>query len=138
MAQEFKTLYDLIGEEGFTRLLHAFYQRVALDPVLRPLYPEADLSGAERRLRLFLVQYFGGPAAYSQERGHPRLRMRHAPFAIGEKERDAWLRNMLAAMDEVGIPEPASGLMKDYFERSAAFMMNASPFGGMLHANKTP
>lgn len=75
--------------------------------------------------------------SYSEERSHPRLRLRHASFTIGEKERDAWFRNMLAAMDEVGIPEPAYAVMKDYFERSAAFMLNVSPFGGMLRDSKT-
>jgi hemoglobin len=137
MAHEFKSLYDLIGEEGFNRLVSAFYRRVETDPILRPLYPEAELSGAERRLRMFLIQYFGGPTAYSEERGHPRLRMRHAPFVIGERERDAWVTNMLAAMDEAAIPEPAYTTMKDYFEKGASFMMNATPFGGMLHETKT-
>lgn len=132
MPHEYKSLYELLGEDAFDRLIAAFYRRVAADPVLRPLYPETDLTGAERRLCMFLIQYFGGPTTYSEERGHPRLRMRHAPFTIGEAERDAWLRNMLAAMDETRIPEPAYSLMKDYFENSAAFMMNATPFGGML------
>ena len=132
MPHEYKSIYEMIGEEGFVRLVAAFYRRVESDPVLRPVYPEPDLSGAERRLRLFLIQYFGGPMTYAEERGHPRLRMRHMPFVIGEPERDAWMRNMLGALDEVGIPEPAYATMKDYFEKSAAFMMNASPFGGML------
>jgi hemoglobin len=132
MPHEYKSIYELVGEDAFVRLVAAFYRRVESDPVLRPVYPEADLSGAERRLRLFLIQYFGGPTTYSDERGHPRLRMRHAPFVIGEAERDAWLRNMLAALDETHIPEPAYSTMKDYFEKSAAFMMNANPFGGML------
>jgi hemoglobin len=137
MPHEFKSLYDLIGEDGFTRLVSVFYRRVADDPVLRPVYPEEDLSGAERRLRMFLIQYFGGPTSYSDERGHPRLRMRHAPFVIGERERDAWLQNMLAAMDEVKIPEPAYSAMKDYFEKGASFMMNATPFGRMLRESNT-
>ncbi len=131
-SQENKTIYELLGEEKLTRLIHAFYRGVASDPVLRPLYPESDLSSAERRLRLFVIQYFGGPATYSQERGHPRLRMRHAPFVIGQKERDAWIHQMLAALDETQIPEPAYGILKEYFEKSATFMMNATPFGGML------
>jgi len=132
MPQEFKSLYELLGEDAFDRLIAAFYRHVEQDPVLRPLYPDDDLAGAERRLRTFLIQYFGGPTTYSEERGHPRLRMRHASFTIGEAERDAWLRNMLAAMDEANIPEPAYSVMKDYFEKGAAFMMNATPFGGML------
>jgi hemoglobin len=126
------SIYELLGVEGFERLVTAFYKRVDSDPVLRPLYPEADLAGAERRLRLFLIQYFGGPDDYSQERGHPRLRMRHIPFTIGEAERDAWLTAMIGAMDEVGICEPAYSAMRQYFEQGANFMMNASPLGGML------
>ena len=132
MPHENKSIYEMIGEDGFVRLVAAFYRRVAADPVLRPVYPEPDLSAAERRLRLFLIQYFGGPTTYAEERGHPRLRMRHMPFVIGEAERDAWLHDMLGALDEVAIPEPAYTAMKDYFEKGAAFMVNASPFGGML------
>ncbi len=130
--QESRSIYELLGEDKLTRLIHAFYRRVESDPILRPLYPDADLSGAERRLRLFVIQYFGGPATYAKERGHPRLRMRHAPFVIGQKERDAWMQNMLAALDEIQVPEPAYHILKDYFEKSATFMMNATPFGGML------
>jgi hemoglobin len=126
------SIYDVLGDEGFERLIAAFYCRVENDPILRPLYPEPDLAGAERRLRLFLIQYFGGSTTYSEERGHPRLRMRHIPFTIGEAERDAWLTAMIGAMDEVGIPEPAYSVMRDYFEQGAHFMMNASPLGGML------
>ncbi len=132
MPHEYKSLYELLGEDAFDRLIAAFYRHVETDPVLRPLYSDSDLAGAERRLRMFLIQYFGGPTTYSEERGHPRLRMRHAPFTIGETERDAWLRNMLAAMDETHIPEPAYSVMKEYFEKGAAFMVNANPFGGML------
>ncbi len=132
MPHESKSVYDLIGEAAFTRLVSAFYHGVADDPILRPLYPEADLTGAENRLRMFLIQYFGGPSTYSAERGHPRLRMRHAPYVIGERERDAWLHHMLAALDEAAIPEPAYSTMKDYFGTGANFMMNATPFGGML------
>ncbi len=123
-SQEQKSVYELLGEEKLTRLIHAFYRRVETDPVLRPLYPEADLSSAERRLRLFVIQYFGGPATYAEERGHPRLRMRHAPFLIGQPERDAWMRNMLAALDETQVPEPAYHILKEYFEKSATFLKN--------------
>ena len=126
------SIYNQLGDSGFEQLVAAFYRRVSADPILRPLYPEADLTGAERRLRLFLIQYFGGPTTYSDERGHPRLRMRHAPFKIGEAERDAWVRAMLGAMDETGINEPAYSEMRAYFENGATFMMNASPFGRML------
>ncbi|HRE47167.1 MAG TPA: globin [Aggregatilineales bacterium] len=124
-----ETIYDLIGEDGFTRLLAGFYRRVAADALLRPLYPEDDLAPAERRLRLFLIQYFGGAPTYSAERGHPRLRMRHMPYAIGMAERDAWVRAMLAALDEAAIPEPAYSEMKHYFEDGATFLINAPSYG---------
>ena len=118
------SVYDQLGEVTFERLIAAFYQRVAVDPILRPLYPDTDLAGAERRLRLFLIQYFGGPATYSAERGHPRLRMRHAGFVIGQPERDAWITAMLGAMEAAQIAEPAYSAMREYFERGADFMMN--------------
>lgn len=119
-----KSIYALIGEAAIARLIAAFYRRVKDDPVLRPLYPEADLAAAERRLRLFVVQYFGGPSDYSAERGHPRLRMRHAPFAIGRAEREAWVAAMLAALDEAQIGEPAYSEMRQYFENAATFLIN--------------
>src|SRR5260221_59622 len=127
MQHPYKSVYEQVGQEGFERLLAAFYRRVAVDPVLRPLYPEAELGGAERRLRMFLIQYFGGPTTYSVERGQPRLRMRHMPFAIGQAERDAWIVAMFGALDEVAIPEPAYSTMKEYFETAADFMINAAP-----------
>ncbi len=107
-----KNVYDQIGEDGFQRLIDGFYRRVADDPVLRPMYPEGDLAPAARRLRLFLVQFFGGPGTYGEERGHPRLRMRHAPFPIDQAARDVWVSHMLAALDEAAIPEPARGPCK--------------------------
>jgi hemoglobin len=119
-----QTVYDQIGPEGFARLIDAFYGRVATDPVLRPLYPEDDLAPAARRLRLFLIQFFGGPDTYSQERGHPRLRLRHSPFRINQQARDVWVRHMRAALDEANIPEPARGTLLDYFERTATHMIN--------------
>jgi hemoglobin len=118
------TVYDLVGgEETFRRLVHAFYERVYADQLLRPMFP-ADRAGAEERLALFLMQYFGGPTTYSERRGHPRLRMRHFPFAIGAAERDAWLGHMLAAIDATGIAEPARTAMRDYFDGAATFMVN--------------
>lgn len=118
------TVYDLIGgEETFRRLVHTFYEHVYADPVLRPMFPD-DRAGAEERLALFLMQYFGGPMTYSARRGHPRLRMRHIPFAIGQVERDAWLGHMLAAIDAAGIAEPARTAMRDYFDGAATFMIN--------------
>ncbi|PJF36811.1 MAG: globin [Candidatus Thermofonsia Clade 1 bacterium] len=127
-----KSVYEQVGEAALARLIAAFYRRVKDDPILRPLYPEQDLAGAERRLRLFVIQYFGGPTDYSAERGHPRLRMRHAPYAIGQAERDAWLAAMLAALDEAQISEPAYSQMRQYFEQAATFMINR-PLSGALH-----
>ena len=119
------TFYDAVGgEETFRRLVHHFYAGVAEDPLLRPLYPEPDLAGAEERLRLFLVQYWGGPRTYQERRGHPRLRMRHAPFAIGIAERDAWLRHMRAAVDSLDLPEGAAVVLWDYLEMAAHSMVN--------------
>ncbi len=118
------SVYAQLGDEGFQRLVAAFYRLVAEDAILRPLYPEQDLAGAERRLRLFLIQYFGGPNRYSAERGHPRLRMRHAPFVIGPVERDHWIAAMTAALAEAQILEPARSEMKGYFERTATFLIN--------------
>jgi hemoglobin len=125
MTDSSQTVYDLIGADGFERLIDAFYCRVATDPVLRPMYPEGDLAPAARRLRLFLIQFFGGPRTYSDERGHPRLRLRHNPFRIDQAARDVWVRHMLAALDEAGIPDPARGIMQDYFERTATHMINS-------------
>jgi hemoglobin len=119
-----QTIYEAVGgEETFHRLVAAFYEGVEGDPVLRPLYPE-DLAESREHLALFLAQYFGGPPRYSETRGHPRLRMRHLPFAIGPRERDAWLAHMEAALDRVAIPSPAREVMRDYFRRAADFMMN--------------
>ncbi|MQY06362.1 Group 2 truncated hemoglobin GlbO-like protein [Actinomadura sp. RB68] len=120
------TFYEAVGgEETFRRLVHRFYQGVADDPLLRPLYPEEDLGPAEERLRLFLIQYWGGPNTYNQLRGHPRLRMRHVPFVIGEAERDAWLRHMREAVDELALPEQLDKMLWDYFTMAAHSMVNA-------------
>lgn len=118
------TVYDLVGgSDTFVRLADRFYRRIDTDSFLRPMFP-ADLEGAKERLALFLIQYFGGPGTYSERRGHPRLRMRHIPFSIGQAERDVWLGHMLAAIDDCAIAEPARSQMRDYFERSATFMVN--------------
>ncbi len=120
-----KTLYERIGEEPFRRIVHAFYQGVAAEPELRALYPEPDLGPAEERLVLFLIQYWGGPSAYSQQRGHPRLRMRHAGFHIDTAARDLWLKHMRAAVDGAGL-EPADRTeLWAYLEYAANFMVNA-------------
>jgi hemoglobin len=112
------------GEPTFRRLVDEFYAGVAGDPVLRPLYPEADLRPAADRLRMFLIQYWGGPGTYSQERGHPRLRMRHAPFRVGPEERDAWLGHMRKAVDSLGLPPDQERTLWNYLERAAYFMVN--------------
>jgi hemoglobin len=125
VPDEATTFYEAVGgEETFRRLVHHFYAGVAEDPLLRPLYPEPDLAGAEERLRMFLVQYWGGPRTYQERRGHPRLRMRHAPFAIGIAERDAWLRHMRAAVDALELPESAAVMLWDYLEMAAHSMVN--------------
>lgn len=116
------------GAETFTRLVDRFYAAVAEDPVLRPLYPEVDLAGARERLTLFLIQYWGGPSTYNDRRGHPRLRMRHAPFAIGPAERDAWLRHMTAAVESLDLPRAVRDAFLDYFEAASTAMIN-SPGG---------
>jgi hemoglobin len=117
-------IYELAGGDApFRRLIDGFYARVEHEPLLRPMYP-ADLTASKEHLLLFITQYFGGPPRYNALRGHPRLRMRHMPFTIGPAERDAWVRHMLAALDEAGFPEPARAAMHEYFERAATFLIN--------------
>jgi hemoglobin len=119
------SFYDLVGgEPTFRKLVDEFYAGVATDPVLRPLYPDEDLGPANERLRLFLIQYWGGPGTYSQQRGHPRLRMRHAPFRVGPTERDAWLTHMRRAVESLGLPAPQEQRLWEYLERAAFFMVN--------------
>jgi hemoglobin len=121
-----QSFYQAVGgEPTFRKLVSRFYAEVAEDEVLRPLYPEEDLGPAEERLRLFLMQYWGGPHTYSDQRGHPRLRMRHAPYKVGPVERDAWLRAMRIAVDESGIAEPYRKQLWDYLEMAAHSMMNS-------------
>lgn len=115
------------GAPVFHKIVARFYEEVAGDDVLRPIYPEEDLGPAEERLRMFLEQYWGGPRTYSDQRGHPRLRMRHAPFRIGPIERDAWLRCMRIAVDEAGLDEPHRAQLWQYLQYAAASMVN-SPF----------
>jgi hemoglobin len=120
------TFYDTVGgEETFRRLVHRFYEGVAEDPVLRPLYPEPDLSGAEDRLRMFLVQYWGGPRTYSDQRGHPRLRMRHAPFKVTPEAKEHWLLHFRAGLDEVALPPEQDAQFWDYVTHAAQFMVNS-------------
>ena len=125
MTDAEQTLFDLVGgEDTFRRLVARFYEGVASDPELRALYPEEELGAAEERLRMFLVQYWGGPRTYSEQRGHPRLRMRHAPFAIGERERDAWLRHMREAVDSLELPPEQEEPLWHYLEMAAHSMQN--------------
>jgi len=114
------------GEPTFRKLVDTFYAGVANDPLLRPLYPEEDLGPAAERLRLFLIQYWGGPTDYSDQRGHPRLRLRHAPFVVGPRERDAWLLHMRAAVDSLDLPAEQHQALWDYLERAAFFMVNST------------
>jgi hemoglobin len=119
------TYYDEIGgADTFRALVHRFYEVVAQDPVLRPLYPEADLGPAEDRLRMFLEQYWGGPRTYSDRRGHPRLRMRHAAFAIGLAERDAWLAAMADAVATLDLTDAQRERLWDYLVMAADSLVN--------------
>ncbi|HEV3357482.1 MAG TPA: globin [Pseudonocardiaceae bacterium] len=113
------------GEETFRRIVSRFYAQVAVDEILRPLYPEEDLGPAAERLTLFLIQYWGGPHTYSDRRGHPRLRMRHAPFRISPIERDAWLKNMRIAVDEENLPEEYRAQLWSYLEMAAQSLLNS-------------
>jgi len=117
-------IYSLVGEDGFARLIAAFYRRVPQDDILGPLYPPADLEGAEQRLRDFLVGRFGGPPRYMEERGHPRLRIRHAPFAIGGAARDRWVMLMNQALDEVTLPSEVDQTLRSFFDSTATFLKN--------------
>jgi len=113
------------GAPVFRRIVHRFYQEVARDDVLRPMYPEEDLGPAEERLRMFLEQYWGGPRTYSDQRGHPRLRMRHVPFTIGPIERDAWLRCMRIAVDEEDLSPEHREQLWNYLQYAALSMQNS-------------
>ncbi|MFF2039954.1 globin [Kitasatospora sp. NPDC058170] len=120
-----ETFFDQVGgEPTFRRLVHRFYQGVAEDELLRPMYPEEDLGPAEERLVLFLMQYWGGPRTYSEQRGHPRLRMRHVPFKVDRAAHDAWLKHMRAGVDELALPADAERQLWDYLTYAAASMVN--------------
>jgi hemoglobin len=120
-----RNVYELAGgEKTFRLLVERFYSSVAKDDVLRAVYPEDDLSAATERLTLFLIQYWGGPNTYSEQRGHPRLRLRHQPFAIGQAERDAWLGHMTAAVESLNLAPAVSKALLDYFDTASTAMIN--------------
>jgi hemoglobin len=117
-------IHSLIGDEGFTRLVANFYKRIPTDDILGPMYGDHDLDGAETRLRDFLIQRFGGPDRYSQQRGHPRLRMRHAPFVIDQRARDRWIELMEAALADTALPPEAVVALRTFFSDAATFLIN--------------
>ena len=124
MTESAQTMYEVVGGQSwFDALVDRFYEGVEADPILRPLYPE-NLDPGKQALALFLGQYWGGPTTYSEHRGHPRLRMRHFPFSIGEAERDAWLRHMSAAVHAGGLEPEAERAMLDYFTMAAQHLVN--------------
>lgn len=125
-----RSFYDEVGgAETFQLLVSRFYQLVRDDEILRPLYPEDDLDGAEHRLRMFLEQYWGGPKTYGEQRGHPRLRIRHAPFPVSPSARDAWLRHMRAAVTSLELEQRHEQILWEYLERAAQFMVNTEDGG---------
>ena len=117
-------VFTRIGEHGFERLVHAFYRQVPADDILGPMYPPEDLAGAESRLRDFLIGRFGGPPRYIEQRGHPRLRMRHMPFRLDEAARDRWVALMNRALDEVALPADVTVLLREFFAATATFLRN--------------
>jgi hemoglobin len=120
-------IYSQIGEEGFARLVGAFYKQIPGDSVLGPMYAGRDLGEAEQRLRDFLIFRFGGPSRYLDQRGHPRLRMRHNPFSIDQKARDRWIELMDAAFREAVLPAEAERVLRTFFDSTATFMINRAP-----------
>lgn len=133
------SFFDAVGgEKTFRRLVHRFYELVATDPMLRPVYPARDLGPAEEHLCLFLIQYWGGPRDYDALRGHPRLRMRHARFTIGEAERDAWLRHMRTALDELALDEALDAQLWDYLVMAAHSLVNKPSGPGGRDLGLTP
>ena len=125
MADVTTSFYDRVGgAPTFKALVDRFYEGVANDPPLRAMYPEEDLGPANDRLRMFLEQYWGGPKTYGETRGHPRLRMRHAPFIVTPTQRDRWLHHRLAAVDTLALPEAEDAELREYLVRAAQFMVN--------------
>jgi hemoglobin len=117
-------VYAAIGEEGFRKLVAAFYSQVPTDDILGPMYRGRDLAAAEERLRGFLIFRFGGPQHYVEQRGHPRLRMRHAPFEINQAARNRWLQLMTSALDTAGIPPEPKEVLRNFFDSTASFLIN--------------
>lgn len=113
-----------VGEDGFERLVSAFYRQVAADDILGPMYPKHDLAGAEERLREFLIFRFGGSGRYLEKRGHPRLRMRHMPFVINQAARDRWIQLMNNAFLEAALPPRAEAMLREFFDHVATFLIN--------------
>ena len=122
-------VYSVIGAEGFTRLVAAFYQQVPQDDLLGPMYPATDLPGAEQRLRDFLIGRFGGPQTYIEQRGHPRLRARHSPFSIDQTARNRWMRLMDNALGEASLPVEAEQVLRKFFNEMSTFMINQTELG---------
>ena len=117
-------VFAAIGEEGFRRLIAAFYKQVPGDEILGPMYPPGDLAGAEQRLRDFLIGRFGGPQRYVEQRGHPRLRMRHMPFAVNPAARRRWLELMAHALDEARLPQDVDAYLREFFDGVSAMLVN--------------
>jgi len=117
-------IYQVVGDEGFNRLIRAFYRQVPDDPILGPMYPKEDLQGAEERLRDFLKFRFGGPSTYLETRGHPRLRIRHFPFAVTQAARDRWVLLMGKALEDAKFPPDVTETLREFFGSVATFLMN--------------
>jgi hemoglobin len=133
------TFYEAVGgEEAFSRLTERFYAEVESDPQLRAVYPSKDLGPAREHLRLFLMQYWGGPSTYNELRGHPRLRMRHRHFAIGEAERDAWLRHMRTALDELALAPAYDEQLWQYLVMAADSLVNTEVPAGPERGDQRP
>lgn len=134
-----QTFYEAVGgAETFTRLVSRFYAEVEADPQLRAVYPSKDLGPAREHLGLFLMQYWGGPTTYNERRGHPRLRMRHAHFKIGEAERDAWLRHMRTAMDEIALDPEHDEQLWQYLVMAARSLVNSEVPSGPDRGERRP
>ena len=119
-----QSLHEMIGDDGFTRLVSAFYRQIPGDDILAPIYPADDLAGAEQRLRDFLIFRFGGSPRYIEQRGHPRLRQRHLPFPVDQRARDRWVSLMARALAEIQLPAQAEQMLGEFFSDTATFMMN--------------